>query len=574
MLETIPNKSGQFFTKRNAIKTEFDKLLESKGFEKQYLSMITSNEQIEVHIQKRKKIQSKKLDCEDRRKKKLAFLYSNKRKLTNYTPGFLCVSSEKKQIFERFSDGEKKNLPRTSAPSVNNYRPSYPIKQLILTIPEVTAQQSTISIGKLFNPYENWKVSNGILSDKKVFVIAGTYPDVRKALLQRGWVENNDPESQFFDLKWSRNARIPGNLSDWQSYNHFPRNFELSAKWQLYEGIKKTNRTTNTSYLQFFPRSYRLDSKGFDEFFENFKAVFAISLLKSYKISPNSQNYEQVTVANIICKRWTNELEKESYLYERVTPLVMNVEWKILISKDPLEIQNAFQRLMLSPLPDLYTYTLNSLQSLEKVDPQYYINGTKNIWIVKAGKKSRGRDISLFTDISKLKVHTATCNSWVVQKYIENPMIISHKKFDIRQWVLISTSDPLTIWVYKKCYLRFSLEDYDDEDISNPYVHLTNNSISKTSKRFENSDIKGCMWSAEQFQSYLIETNGEDLWTSQIYPGLKKIIKNSLLAVGNLGRKKSFELLGYDFMIDDKNFPWLLEINSSPAMDYSTVKDI
>ena len=81
----------------------------------------------------------------------------------------------------------------------------------------------------------------------------------------------------------------------------------------------------------------------------------------------------------------------------------------------------------------------------------------------------------------------------MVQKYIENPLIIYNKKFDIRQWVLISNSDPLTIWVYKRSYLRFSLEDYTDEDIMNPYIHLTNNSISKTSTKFQNSDIEGCM---------------------------------------------------------------------------------
>ena len=35
-------------------------------------------------------------------------------------------------------------------------------------------------------------------------------------------------------------------------------------------------------------------------------------------------------------------------------------------------------------------------------------------------------------------------------------------------------------------------------------------------------------------------------------------------------RKNSFEILGYDFMIDEELKVWLIEVNSSPSMEYST----
>ena len=54
---------------------------------------------------------------------------------------------------------------------------------------------------------------------------------------------------------------------------------------------------------------------------------------------------------------------------------------------------------------------------------------------------------------------------------------------------------------------------------------------------------------------------------------MKQIVINSLKCVQDqfeFKRGQPFELFGYDIMVDESLNCWLLEVNSAPAMDYST----
>ena len=54
---------------------------------------------------------------------------------------------------------------------------------------------------------------------------------------------------------------------------------------------------------------------------------------------------------------------------------------------------------------------------------------------------------------------------------------------------------------------------------------------------------------------------------------MEKIIINSLRSCNDQVDEKpnSFEMFGYDFMIDEKFNVWILEINKSPTLEASTV---
>ena len=58
------------------------------------------------------------------------------------------------------------------------------------------------------------------------------------------------------------------------------------------------------------------------------------------------------------------------------------------------------------------------------------------------------------------------------------------KKFDIRLWVLVTSYQPITAYVFTKCYLRICGKEYDLGDFKDNYAHLTNYSINK--KHYKN----------------------------------------------------------------------------------------
>lgn len=64
-----------------------------------------------------------------------------------------------------------------------------------------------------------------------------------------------------------------------------------------------------------------------------------------------------------------------------------------------------------------------------------------------------------------------------------------HRKFDIRQWVLVTSSSPMTAWFYGECYLRFCAEDYSLTDLTNVFSHLSNNCIARKSLHFQSGPI-------------------------------------------------------------------------------------
>jgi tubulin polyglutamylase TTLL5 len=101
-----------------------------------------------------------------------------------------------------------------------------------------------------------------------------------------------------------------------------------------------------------------------------------------------------------------------------------------------------------------------------------------NLWILKPSAKSRGRGISLIDNYSGI----CCSESMVVQKYILNPLLVKGYKFDMRIYVLVTSVEPLEVFIYKEGFARLSTHKFtlDKNHINDLFVHLTNYSVQKT----------------------------------------------------------------------------------------------
>jgi len=100
---------------------------------------------------------------------------------------------------------------------------------------------------------------------------------------------------------------------------------------------------------------------------------------------------------------------------------------------------------------------------------------------VKPANLSRGRGIHLIDNLKDVIVDDLS----VVSRYITNPLLINGHKFDLRIYVLVTSYDPLKIYVYKEGLARFASETYSSKmDKNNKFMHLTNYSVNKKNDNF------------------------------------------------------------------------------------------
>ena len=186
------------------------------------------------------------------------------------------------------------------------------------------------------------------------------------------------------------------------------------------------------------------------------------------------------------------------------------------------------------------------------------------LWICKPADMSRGRGIFIFEDLSDL---TYDCSA-VAQKYLTNPLLIGGYKFDLRIYVLVTSFNPLHIYMYQEGIARFSTEKFDLSSLGNMFSHLTNTSINKLGPSyttFKEGVGPGCKWSLTMLRNYFHQQGIDD---EVLWQRICNIVTLTMLAQAPTVPKTPgcVELFGFDILIDENLKPWLLEVNFSPAL--------
>ncbi|XP_033702025.1 inactive polyglycylase TTLL10 isoform X7 [Tursiops truncatus] len=156
-------------------------------------------------------------------------------------------------------------------------------------------------------------------------------------------------------------------------------------------------------------------------------------------------------------------------------------------------------------------------------------------------------------------------------RYIQNPLLLDGKKFDVRSYLLIACTMPYMVF-FGHGYARLTLGLYDPHS-SDLCGHLTNQFMQKKSPLYLllKDDT---VWSMEHLNRHINDKFRKakrlprDWVFTTFAKRMQQIMAHCFLSVKSKLKCKLgyFDLIGCDFLIDENFKVWLLEMNSNPAL--------
>ncbi|XP_029291823.1 protein polyglycylase TTLL10 [Cottoperca gobio] len=212
------------------------------------------------------------------------------------------------------------------------------------------------------------------------------------------------------------------------------------------------------------------------------------------------------------------------------------------------------------------------------------LNQGKGIFLLKSQKDVAAFRLKLqHTEDSQAdrKTHRRQPQARIVQHYIQSPLLLKGKKFDVRSYLLIACTVPYMVF-FRHGYVRLTCDLYDPSS-NNLSAHLTNQYMQKKNPLY--SQLKeDTVWSMKSFNTYVndrfqVAKGLPRDWVLGVFAKrMQQIMTQCFLAVKSKldCRLGFFDLIGCDFMVDEDFKVWLLEMNCNPALhtNCEVLKDV
>ena len=195
------------------------------------------------------------------------------------------------------------------------------------------------------------------------------------------------------------------------------------------------------------------------------------------------------------------------------------------------------------------------------------------VWIQKPKNSARGEGVALLGDPALAEPGA----NWLIQRYIDRPHLVDGYKYTLRWYVAVTDTDPLTAFVLDDGLAKFTSRPFADAPNDDRLAHLTNPDIQVTNPELTGGPRKLTL---QRYADLLVDLgiDPEPLFTA---------IRQMLAFVVVAGRERlrhdprdkgirpsgTFELLGFDVLVDADLRPWLLEANVGPSLAVADTPD-
>eukprot|EP00933_Yihiella_yeosuensis_P064960 TRINITY_DN68537_c0_g1_i1.p1 TRINITY_DN68537_c0_g1~~TRINITY_DN68537_c0_g1_i1.p1 ORF type:complete len:432 (-),score=58.34 TRINITY_DN68537_c0_g1_i1:115-1410(-) len=230
--------------------------------------------------------------------------------------------------------------------------------------------------------------------------------------------------------------------------------------------------------------------------------------------------------------------------------------------------------------------------------------------IVKPNEGTQGQGIALARSPKELGriIERMLAPRAIVQEYIDRPLLLDKRKWDMRIYVLAipsSTGNDFTCFLAQEGLARVCIDRYEiptDRNLHRLTVHLTNYSLSKFSDNFvfnedpHNSNT-GCKRTLSAVLKRLQEEGTAGITVPSAWEMLARLSRQTINAMSQSlstlafspsnwdgdsrvaeaasnNFYKSFHILGLDVLFDEAGNPWLLEVNCNPSLSVDEVRPL